>query len=207
MPGAHRPGGREGEGLPAAGRARRAGGRRGQRRTPQEGQPARAAGWRAGGGSRTSSSPRAWRRPAARASSRASSRPYDATAVRLLKEAGTAHPGQAQPGRVRDGLVQRVERLWPLPQPVGRDAHAGRLLGRLGGGGGGARGVRHAGHGHGRLHPPAGGAHQHRGPQAHLRARVALRRHRLRLARWTQVGPHGAHGGGRGGAAAGAGEA
>ena len=39
---------------------------------------------------------------------------------------------QDEHGRVRDGLVDREQRLRPDPQPLGRDAHPRRLVGRLG---------------------------------------------------------------------------
>ena len=56
------------------------------------------------------------------------------------------------------GSSTENSRVRPDAQSVGPDAHAGRLLRRLGGGGRGARGLRRARHGHRRLDPPAGGA-------------------------------------------------
>ncbi len=88
---------------------------------------------------------------------------------------------QDQHGRVRHGLVERDQLLRPGQEPVGPEARAGRLLGRLGRGRGRlprAGGQRHR---HRRLDPPARGAHQPHRPQAHLRPRVALRDDRLRL--------------------------
>ncbi len=65
--------------------------------------------------------------------------------------------------------------FFPTRNPWNLETEPGRQLGRLGGGGRGPDGVRRAGHGHRRLHPPAGGAHRHRGPEADLRTGVALR--------------------------------
>ena len=45
-------------------------------------------------------------------------------------------PGQAEHGRVRHGLVQREQRLQAGAQPLGARSRAGRLVGRVGGGGG-----------------------------------------------------------------------
>ena len=92
------------------------GARTGKRAGPLDGVPDRR--------SRTSSSPRGCETTAARASSRASSPPYDGTAVQLLKAAGLPIARQAEPGRVRDGLVHRELGVLPHPQPVGPDAHA-----------------------------------------------------------------------------------
>src|SRR3972149_2784407 len=63
----------------------------------------------------------------------------------------------------------------PPAHPVGPRPRARRLLGRLGGGRGGRAGGGGARHRHGRLGPPARRVLRRRRPQAHLRARLALR--------------------------------
>ncbi len=60
-------------------------------------------------------------------------------------------------------------------------AGAGRLVRRLGRGGGGASGARRDRHRHRRLDPPAGGVHRHRRHQADLRPLLALGHRRVRL--------------------------
>ena len=109
---------------------------------------------------------------------------------------------QAQHGRVRHGLVEREQRGQADAQPLVDGARAGRLVGRLGGGG---RGVAVRGrdrHRHRRLDPPAGRALRRRRHEADLRPRLALRRHRLRLVA-RSPGAVRAHRRGRGGAAGG----
>ena len=92
---------------------------------------------------------------------------------------------QAQHGRVRDGLVERDQRLGAGDQPVAPEgqqcrADPGRNLGRVGGGGcGGHRARRHR-HRHRRLDPPARGVRRHLRDQADLRPLLALGRRRLR---------------------------
>ena len=76
-----------------------------------------------------------------------------------LRRPDAVHRRQDEPGRVRDGLVDREQRVRPDAQPVGPRAHAGRLVGRQRGGGRGADGVVRARHRHRRLDPPARGAH------------------------------------------------
>ena len=70
-------------------------------------------------------------------------------------------PGQDQHGRVRHGLVQRNLLLRPGEESLGPDARPGRLLRRLGRGGGRAPGAGGDRHRHRRLHPPARGALRH----------------------------------------------
>ncbi len=86
-----------------------------------------------------------------------------------------------QHGRVRDGLVDREQRLLSGQEPVGSHACAGRLVGR-------ERGRRRARDdagrarlGHRRLDPPAGGALRRRRREAHVRPRVALGPRRVRV--------------------------
>ena len=105
-------------------------------------------------------------------------------------------PRQAQPRRVRDGQLEREQRIRAHVQPLGSDSHAGRQLWRLERGAGGPRVLRDARHRHGRFHSPACLALGCGRPQAHLRPRLALRRGGLRqLAR--SGGTAGAHGGRR----------
>ena len=56
--------------------------------------------------------------------------PYTATAVARLADGRRAAARQDQPGRVRDGLLERELRLRPGAQPVGPRARARRLLRR-----------------------------------------------------------------------------
>ena len=88
---------------------------------------------------------------------------------------------QDQHGRVRDGLVDRAQRLQADAQPLGPGAGPGRLVRRLGGRGGGRDGAGRARQRHGRLDPPARGLLRRRRPQADLRTRQPLRPRRLRL--------------------------
>ena len=62
--------------------------------------------------------------------------PYTATVVERLAGRRRAAAGQDQPGRVRDGLLERELRLRAGPQPVGPLARARRLVGRERGRGG-----------------------------------------------------------------------
>ncbi len=94
---------------------------------------------------------------------------------------GRGAAGQVQHGRARDGLVDREQRLLPGEEPVGPVAHAGRLLRRQRGRGRRADDGRGAGLGHGRIHPPAGGAHGRGGDQADVRAGLALRPRGVRV--------------------------
>jgi aspartyl/glutamyl-tRNA(Asn/Gln) amidotransferase C subunit len=71
--------------------------------------------------------------------------------------------GQDQHGRVRDGLLQRNQLLWPGPNPWDLADGAGRLLRRLGRRGRRAARARRHRHRHRRLDPPAGGAVRHHG--------------------------------------------
>ena len=105
--------------------------------------------------SRTSSSPRAWRRPPGSKILEGWIPPYDATLVEKLKAAGPADPGQDQHGRVRHGLVHRALRVRQHAQPVGPRPHPRRLRRRLRRGGRRLRGAAGHRHGHRRLDPPA----------------------------------------------------
>ena len=111
---------------------------------------------------------------------------------------GCGLPRQDQPRRVRHGLVEHDLLLRRRPQsldPAGRERRpgAGRQLGRLGRGGGGAALPGRHRHRHRRLDPPAGRLLRHRRHQADLRPLLALGHRRLReLARPGR--PDGAHG-------------
>ena len=107
--------------------------------------------------------------------------PYTATAVERLVERGRAAAGQDEPGRVRDGLLDRELRLRPGAQPVGPLARARRLLRRLRRRGRGRRGAVGDRHRHRRLDPPARRAVRDRRAQADLRRGQPLRDDRLRL--------------------------
>ena len=107
--------------------------------------------------------------------------PFEATVVTRLEAAGRDRRRQDEHGRVRDGLVDRAQRLQADAQPLGPRARARRLVGRLGGGGRVAHGAARARHGHRRLDPPAGRALRRRRPQADLGPRQPLRRRRVRL--------------------------
>ena len=117
-------------------------------------------------------------------------------ASRILEELGAAvrrggdreaarrrrdHPRQGQLRRVRHGLLDGEQRVPPDPQPVGRDARAGRLVGRQRGGGRCRVRARLARDRHRRLDPPARRVHRHRRHQTDVRTRVALRRDRVRV--------------------------
>ena len=82
--------------------------------------------------------------------------------------------GQDEHGRVRHGVVEREFGLSPGAQSVGLGEGAGGIERRIGGGGGGGRVSRRAWLGHRRKRAAARGAVWVRGPQAHLRSRVAL---------------------------------
>ena len=115
---------------------------------------------------------------------------------------GRRDAGQAEHGRVRDGLVEREQRVQAGAEPLVARARAGRIVGRLGGGG---RGVAVRGrdrHRHGRLDPAAGRAVRRRRDEADLRPRLALRRDRVRVVA-RSPGPVRAHRRGRGRAAGG----
>ena len=56
--------------------------------------------------------------------------PYTATSVAAAVRRRRAAAGQDEPGRVRDGLVERELRLRPDAQPVGPRARSRRVIGR-----------------------------------------------------------------------------
>ena len=100
-------------------------------------------------------------------------------------QGGGGDARQAQHGRVRDGLVERDQRLRAGDQPVAAQgqqcrADAGRIVGRLGGGGRGRHRTGRHRHRHRRLDPPAGGLRRHLRDQADLRPLLALGHRRVR---------------------------
>ena len=107
--------------------------------------------------------------------------PYTATVVAKLARRRRAAARQDQPGRVRDGLLERELGLRSGAQPVGSRPRPGRLLGRQRRGR--RRRPRAVGdrHRHGRLDPPARGAVRDRRPEADLRRVLALRDDRVRV--------------------------
>ena len=113
--------------------------------------------------------------------------PYESTVTRqsLARRRGDAR--QAQPRRIRHGLVERDHPIsarsispWRRAR-LERDAGARRLVGRLGGGGRGAAVLWRDGDRYRRLDPPARGVHRHRRHQADLWPLLALGHRRLRL--------------------------
>ena len=77
--------------------------------------------------------------------------------------------GQDELRRVRDGLLEREQRLRPGAQPVGRVDRARRLVGRLVGGRGRRPGLLRPRHRYRRLDPSAGLADRHGRHEADVR--------------------------------------
>ena len=94
---------------------------------------------------------------------------------------GGPRGGQDQPGRVRDGFLQRELLLRGGAQPLESAGGGRRLQRRLRRGGGGRHGALCPGLGHRRLGTPAGLVLRRLRSQAHLRRRVALRSGGIRL--------------------------
>ena len=99
---------------------------------------------------------------------------------RAAARRGRGDPGQDEHGRVRDGLVDGAQRVRADRQPVGPGAGARRVLGWLCGGRERLPRPVVDRNGHRRLDPPAGRPVRHRGPQADVRPRLALRDRRVR---------------------------
>ena len=107
--------------------------------------------------------------------------PFEATVVARLREAGAVVRRQDEHGRVRDGLVHRVQRLRTDPQPARSLARARRIVRRLRGGRRSRRRAHRARLRDRRLGTPAGGVLRRRRREAHLRPGEPLRAGRLRL--------------------------
>ena len=182
VPGSHRAPRRRARLLPAGRRRRaRAGAADAVDAARKAGRDPGRAGRRAARASRTSSARAGVETTCASKILRGFVPPYESTVTARLAAAGARHARQAQHGRVRDGLVEREQRVQAGAQPLVARARAGRLVGRLRGRG---RGVAVRGrdrHRHGRLDPAAGGAVRRRRHQADLRPRLALRRDRVRV--------------------------
>ena len=104
------------------------------------------------------------------------------SAQSLARRRGAAR--QDQQRRIRHGLVERDLVHGPgdvavAAQGLEHAARSGRLVRRLGRGGGGASGARRDRHRHRRLDPPARGVHRHRRHQADLRPLLALGHRRV----------------------------
>ena len=149
-------------------------------RRRKDGKRAGAARRRPHRRSRTSSSPRGCATTAGSRILEGFVPPYDGTAVKLLRPPGTPILGKLNMDEFAMGSSTENSAFFPTRNPWDLELQSRRQLGRLGGGGRGADGLRRARHRHRRLHPAAGGADRHRGPQADLRAGVAVRRGGLR---------------------------
>ncbi len=97
------------------------------------------------------------------------------------RRGGRSAAGQDQPGRVRDGLVERELRLRAGPQPLGPQPRPRRLERRQRRGRRGRQRAVGAGDGHRRLDPPARRAVRDRRAQADVWNRQPLRDDRVRL--------------------------
>ena len=106
--------------------------------------------------------------------------PYDATVVRKLREADAVLIGRTNMDEFAMGSSTENSAYGPDPQPVGRRAHPGRLVGGLGRRRRRRLRARGAGLGHRRLDPAAGRAVRDRRHEADLRPREPLRPDRLR---------------------------
>ena len=110
---------------------------------------------------------------------------YESTVSGQSAQGGRGHARQTEHGRVRDGLVERDQRLGPGDQPVAAARAAmspdpGRIVGRIGGGGRGGNRAGRDRHRHRRLDPPARRLRRHLRDQADLRPLLALGDRQLR---------------------------
>ena len=120
--------------------------------------------------------------------------PYDATTTTKLREAGAVIVGKLNMDEFAMGSSDENSAFRRRPRPLESGADAGWLVRWQRGGSGGSIGVRHAGYGRRAIDSAAGGALRNGGHQADLRARIAVRRDRLRLVAGSggAVRPHGA---------------
>ena len=111
---------------------------------------------------------------------------YESTVTANLWADGAVMLGKLNMDEFAMGSSNETSYYGPVVNPwrvegLERAAGAGRLVGRLGGGGRGAPLRRRHRHRHRRLDPPAGRVHRHRRHQADLRPLLALGHRRLRL--------------------------
>src|SRR5262249_55916481 len=101
---------------------------------------------------------------------------YESTVSANLWRDGAVMLGKLNNDEFAMGSSNESSLLGPAGASKGREyaARAGRLLGRLGGGRGGAAVPRRNGNGYRRLHPPARGFHRYRRHQADLWPLLAL---------------------------------
>ena len=107
--------------------------------------------------------------------------PYESTVTARLAGAGAVMLGKLNMDEFAMGSSNENSAFKPVRNPWSLRPRAGRIVGGLGGG---DRGVAVRGrdrHRHGRFDPTAGRALRRRRRQADLRARLALRRDRVRV--------------------------